>query len=162
MTNQIASSPLQVPGIPDALKVSPNETLLFAVKGKGTQIYEAVPKKDNPKEYEWTHVPEAQLYDFEGNHVGHHYAGPWWESTDGSKVLCDLKAHAEPQNKGAAPWLLLIVKKHEGQGVYSDVTSIRRMDTVGGGEPADASQVKPGQKVSVPYTATYYCYGRKA
>jgi len=161
MNTQIANSPVQVPVVPDAIKVSPNETLLFAVKGKGTQIYERVPKKDNPKEYEWTHVPEAQLYDFEGNKVGHHYAGPWWESTDGSKVLCDLKGHVEAKDKTSAPWLLLIVKKHEGQGVYSDVTSIQRLETVGGGEPTDASQVKPGQKVPVPYTATYYCYGRR-
>jgi hypothetical protein len=161
MNTQIANSPVQVPVVPDAIKVSPNETLLFAVKGKGTQIYERVPKKDNPKELEWTHVPEAQLFDYEGNNVGHHYAGPYWESTDGSRVLCDLKAHAEAKEKNAAPWLLLIVKKHEGQGVYSDVTSIQRLETVGGGEPAD-DQVKPGQKVAVPYTATYYCYGRRS
>jgi hypothetical protein len=159
MNTQIASSPVQVPVVPDALKVSPNEKLLFAVKGKGAQIYEWVPKKDNPKQYEWTHVPEAQLYDFEGNNVGHHYAGPWWESNDGSKVLCDLKSHVEAKDKNAAPWLLLIVKAHEGQGVYSDVTSIQRLETVGGGEPT--GQGKPGQKVPVPYTATYYCYGRR-
>jgi hypothetical protein len=160
MNTQIAHAPLPVPAVPDALKVSPKETLLFAVKGKGEQIYEWVPKKDNPKQYEWTHVPEAQLYDFQGNNVGHHYAGPTWESNDGSKVVCDLKSHvASKDDASAAPWLLLIVNAHDGHGIFSDVTSIQRLETVGGGEPS--GQGKPGQKVPVPYTATYYCYGLK-
>jgi hypothetical protein len=159
MTTQTANPPLQTPVVPDAIKVAPNEILLFAVKGRGEQIYEWVPKKDNAKESEWTHVPEAQLYDFEGNNVGHHYAGPVWDSKDGSSVLCDIVAVAPAKNANDAPWLLLVVKSHEGHGVYSDVTSIRRMDTVGGGEPS--SPGKPGVKVPVPYTATYYCYGLK-
>ena len=107
--------------------------------------------------------PEAELFDFEGNKIGSHYAGPAWESIDGSKVDCEIVAHvASPTDASAAPWLLLIVKSHEGKGVFSSVTAIRRMETVGGGEPSyDGSQLKAGQKVPVPYTATYFCYGSK-
>ena len=163
MNTTTASAPLTSPIVPDALKLSPGETLLFAVKGRGNQVYEWVPKKKDPTKYEWDHIPEADLFDFEGNKVGSHYAGPTWESNDGSKVICEIKAHAAAPAPNAAPWLLLPVKSHEGQGIFSAVTCIRRMDTVGGGEPStSADQVKAGQVVRVPYTATYYCYGSKS
>jgi len=163
MPTQTTHAPLATPVVPDALKVPPNETLLFAVKGRGFQIYESVPKQGDPKQHEWVHIPEADLFDFEGNKVGSHYAGPTWESNDGSKVICEITAEAASKDEGAAPWLLLIVKRHEGEGVFSRVTSIRRMETVGGGEPStEADQAKAGQKVRVPYTATYYCYGPKS
>ena len=162
MSTRTTYAPLATPIVPDALKVSSKETLLFAVRGKGFQIYEPAPKQGDPKQYEWIHVPEADLFDFEGNKVGSHYAGPTWESNDGSKVICEIIAEAASKDEGAAPWLLLTVKRHEGQGVFNRVTSIRRLETVGGGEPsAAADQAKTGQKVRVPYTATYYCYGLK-
>jgi hypothetical protein len=85
---------------------------------------------------------------------------PTWELNDGSKVICDLKAHVAAKDKSAAPWLLLIAKSHEGHGVFSRITSIQRLETVGGGEPS--VEAKPGQVVRVPYTATYYLYVSKA
>jgi len=160
MSTQTATAPLTAPVVPDALKVTANEKLLMAVKGRGTQDYEWVPKKDNPKQFEWTHTPNADLFDFEGNKIGTHYGGPTWESNDGSKVICNLKAHVAAKDKNAAPWLLLTAKSHEGKGAFSRITSIQRLETVGGGEPAEPG--KAGQKVPVPYTATYYLYVSKS
>lgn len=162
MNTTTTSAPLTEPVVPDALKVSPKETLLFAVKGRGAQVYEWQPKKDKPDQFEWVHTPEADLFDSEGKKIGCHYGGPTWESSDESKVVCDLKAHVASKDDSAAPWLLLTAKSHEGQGIFSRVTSIQRLETVGGGEPSiGADQLKAGQVVRVPYTATYYCYGSK-
>jgi len=164
MNTQTASAPLTAPVVPDAIKVSPNETLLFAAKGKGFQVYDWVPKKDDPSRGEWVHTPEADLFDAEGKKIGCHYGGPTWESNDGSKVICTLKSHAASPDANAVPWLLLIVKTHEGEGVFSRVTSIQRLETAGGAEPSEETGVakaKAGGKVQirVPYTATYYCFG---
>jgi hypothetical protein len=157
MSTSTATAPLTQPVVPDALKVSPKETLLFSVKGRGFQVYEWLPKQS-----EWTHTPEADLFDAQGKKVGCHYAGPTWESNDGSKVVCDLKAHVASTDASAAPWLLLIVKTHEGEGVLSRVSSIQRLETAGGAEPPkEDGPAKVGQLVRVPYTATYYFYGSK-
>jgi len=162
MSTHTANAPLPAPVVPDTIKVSPKETLLFAAKGKGVQIYEWLPKKDNPKQYEWVHTPEADLFDSEGKKIGRHYGGPTWESNDGSKVVCVLKGHVASKDDNAAPWLLLSAKTHEGHGIFSSITSIQRLETAGGAEPsAGAGQAKAGQVVRVPYTATYYFYSSK-
>ncbi len=55
-----SSIALSSPAVPDALKVSPKETLLFAAKAQGVQIYQWLPKKDSPTQYEWVFkAPEA-------------------------------------------------------------------------------------------------------
>ncbi len=162
MNAPIATVSLAAPAVPDAIKVSPNEKLLFALKGRGFQVYEWVPKKDNPKQSEWIHTPLADLFDADGKKVGSHYGGPTWESNDGSKVICSLKAHAASPDANAVPWLLLPVAKHEGQGIMSNVTSIQRLETAGGKEPSEESgPATAGKPVRVPYTATYYFYVSK-
>jgi hypothetical protein len=162
MNTQTAHAPLTEPVVPDTLKVSAKETLLFAAKGRGVQIYERLPKKNDSKQYEWVHTPEADLFDSQEKKIGCHYGGPTWESNDGSKVVCDLKAHVASKDENAAPWLLLSAKSHEGEGIFSRVTSIQRLETVGGAEPSTgAAQAKAGKKLRVPYTATYYFYVAK-
>src|ERR1700727_2934622 len=67
------------PVVPDAVKVSPNEKLLFTAKAQGVQIYRCQAKKDDPTQYEWVFVaPEADLFDAQGKKIGRHYAGPTW------------------------------------------------------------------------------------
>jgi hypothetical protein len=154
---------LKVPHVPDALKVSPAEELLLIVRAKGVQIYTWQQKKDSPSQYEWVFKsPEADLFDASGKKIGHHYAGPTWESSDGSKVLGELKAHISSKDESAVPWLLLTAKEHEGTGIFSHVTSIQRLETVGGKAPlAGSNPPKAGTEVRVPYTADYYFYGPK-
>ena len=85
-------SPTFVAKVPDKLKAGANESLAMIVAAKGVQIYECRATKDQGKEFEWTFVaPEADLFDARGNRVGRHYAGPHWESTDGSKILGTVK-----------------------------------------------------------------------
>ena len=85
-------SPTSVAKVPDKLKPGANESLAMIVAAKGVQIYECRATKDQVKGYEWAFVaPEADLFDARGNKVGRHYAGPHWESTDGSKILGTVK-----------------------------------------------------------------------
>lgn len=149
------------PAVPDALKVPAEEDLVFFANAKGVQIYECQPKKDDPAQYEWVFkAPEADLFDMQGKKVGHHYAGPTWEWNDGSKVVGEVKAKAPSSGASAVPLLLLTAKSHEGSGVLSSVTSIQRLETVGGQALAPAKDYI-GKTLSVPYTAVYYFYAPK-
>jgi hypothetical protein len=155
-----SSRRISVPVIPDTLKVSPNETLSFAAKAKGVQIYVCRAKTNDVTEYEWVlKAPEADLFDAQGKRIGRHYGGPTWEGIDGSKVVGEVKAREPSAEPNAIPWLLLVAKKHEGNGVFSRVSSIQRLETVGGKAPAggcDRSML--GTEVRMPYTAVYYFY----
>jgi len=150
--------------VPDAVKVSPSEVLLFTAKARGVQIYVGQASKDDPTKYEWVFkAPEADLFDAQGKKIGHHFAGPTWKSTDGSSVAGTLKGHAPSPDANAVPWLLVSAKSHEGSGVFSPVTSIQRLETTGGKAPAGGcAPADAGKELRVPYTAVYYFYGTKS
>ena len=140
--------------VPDSLKPAANESLAFVVPAKGVQIYECRTAK-------WVFIaPEAELFDRAGKKIGSHYAGPHWESADGSKIAGAVKARADAPAAGAIPWLLLGTKSVGAEGAFSKVTSIQRVATVGGVAPAgDCAQA--GAKARVEYTADYYFFTSK-
>jgi hypothetical protein len=158
-----SSGNVLIPAVPDALKVSAKEELLFLVKARGVQIYECRAKKDDATQFEWVFTgPEADLFDAKGDKVGRHYSGPTWESNDGSQVVGSVRASVPSKDMGAAPWLLLSAKNHVGNGVFSQVTIIQRLDTAGGTTPqGGCSAANLGEKLRVPYTAVYYFYVSK-
>jgi hypothetical protein len=146
--------------VPDNLKPSANESLAMVVPAKGVQIYECRPTKDRAGEYEWAFVaPDAELFDARGNRIGRHYAGPHWESADGSKVLGALKERADAPVPDAIPWLLLTAKPVGSAGTFSNVRSIQRVNTVGGVAPkGGCSASTAGTAARINYTADYYFY----
>ena len=149
--------------VPDSLKPGANESLAMVVAAKGVQIYECRATKDQGKGFEWTFVaPEADLFDARGNRIGRHYAGPHWESTDGSKILGTVKASADAPVADAIPWLLLSAKSVGSEGSFSRVTSIQRVNTVGGVAPkTGCSQAAAGTPARINYTADYYFFTAK-
>ena len=149
--------------VPDKLIPRANESLVMIVPAKGVQIYECRAKKDQAGEYEWAFVaPEADLLDARGNRIGRHYAGPHWESIDGSKILGTVKERADAPVADAIPWLLLTAKSVGSEGSFSKVTSIQRVNTVGGVAPkAGCSQAAAGTPARINYTADYYFFTAK-
>ena len=149
--------------VPDKLKPAANESVAMIVPAKGVQIYECRAKKDQVGAYEWAFVaPEADLFDARGNKIGRHYAGPHWESTDGSKILGTLKERADAPMADAIPWLLLAAKSVGPDGSFSKVTSIQRVNTVGGVAPTGGcSQAVVGTPTRINYTADYYFFTTK-
>jgi len=155
--------PVSMVNVPDKLKSGANESLKLIVSANGVQIYECRAKKDQPGEYEWAFVaPEADLFDARGNKAGRHYAGPYWESTDGSKIAGTVKERADAPVADAIPWLLLAAKSVGPEGSFSNVTSIQRVNTVGGVAPkAGCSRATAGTPAHVGYTADYYFFTAK-
>jgi hypothetical protein len=155
-----ATSTGTIPTVPDSLKVPATQVLSLETRATGVQIYECKASKDNPARFEWAlRAPEAELFDSSGKKVGKHYAGPTWESNDGSKVVGEVKARDDGPDANAIPWLLLNAKSTAGTGALSKTTSIQRVQTVGGKAPADnCSQAQVGKETRVPYEAKYYFY----
>ena len=149
--------------VPDKLKPGANESLAMIAHAKGVQIYECRARKDQVGAYEWAFVaPEADLFDAGGNRIGRHYAGPHWESADGSRILGAVKEHADAPAADAIPWLLLATKSDGPAGSFSKVTSVQRVSTVGGAAPkAGCSQAAAGTTARINYTADYYFFIRK-
>jgi hypothetical protein len=158
-----AQAPVSAVQVPDKLKPGADESLATIVRAKGVQIYECRAKKDQTGDYEWAFVaPEAELFDTGGNRIGRHYAGPHWESTDGSKILGTAKERADAPAADAIPWLLLSAKSDGPEGSFSKITSVQRVSTMGGMAPkAGCSQAAAGTSVRINYTADYYFFTRK-
>ena len=156
----LASATLQgetASAIPEKLKIPDTQTLALEVKATGVQIYTCSASKADPARFEWVFkAPEADLFDSAGKKIGSHYAGPTWESTDGSKVVGEVKAKDDGPDPAAIPWLLLSAKSTSGTGVFTRTLSIQRLHTVGGKAPADGcDQGHAGQEARIPYKATY-------
>ena len=149
----IAMAPMA--GLAHELAVDDDETVAFIAPAKGVQIYEC-------RNSEWAFVaPAADLFDTNGKKIGRHSAGPQWEAEDGSRVVGTVKARADAPAEGAIPWLLLNARSVGGKGVFSGVSSIRRVHTAGGVPPrAHCSAAEAGQLARVPYTADYYFFTR--
>jgi Protein of unknown function (DUF3455) len=158
-----ARPPRSMVEVPDKLKPGANESLAMIVPAKGVQIYECRAQKDQVGGYEWAFVaPEADLFEARGIRIGRHYAGPRWESTDGSKILGTVKEQIDAPVATAIPWLLLAARSVGPEGSFSEVTSIQRVNTVGGVAPeAGCSQATAGTPARINYTADYYFFTTK-
>ncbi|MDB5865687.1 MAG: hypothetical protein JWO70_3493 [Betaproteobacteria bacterium] len=156
-----ASTPTPVaPVVPASLQLPDRVVLLQEVPATGVQIYDCAASKADPLRFEWVfRAPEADLFDTNGRRIGKHYAGPTWESVDGSTVVGEVKGRDDGPDPDAIPWLLLAAKSASGSGAFGRVQSIQRINTVGGKAPeGGCSQATAGKEARVPYKATYYLY----
>jgi Protein of unknown function (DUF3455) len=155
-------APTAAISLPEQLKPPPGESQVLAAAAKGVQIYECRAAPDRPGSFAWAFVaPEAELFGADGQKIGRHYAGPHWESTDGSKVVGTLKERADSPQPGAIPWLLLEATSVGSEGVLSKVTSVQRVNTAGGVAPqTGCSEATAGAQARVPYSADYFFFGR--
>ena len=151
---------IPISGLPETLTVPETQVLSLETQATGVQIYECKASKDDPMRFEWTFkAPDAELFDRAGKKIGKHYAGPTWESIDGSKVVGEIRARDNGPDPNSIPWLLLSAKSTFGNGVFSQTQSIQRTHTSGGKAPMEGcKQVQAGKELRVPYSALYYFY----
>ena len=154
-----SSAPPAAP-LPESLRPGSDELLVLKASAAGTQNYEC---RASGGGFAWALVgPDAVLTDDAGKTIGRHYAGPTWESTDGSKVVAEVKARADAPGGRSVPWLLLKAKTTSGTGVFSRVTSIQRTDTVGGVAPETGCDAQhAGARQASPYRAAYTFYATR-
>jgi hypothetical protein len=146
--------------VPENLRVPGQNVLLFKTLAAGTQVYVCKARADDPNQFAWTFkAPDAVLRNDVGEQVAKHYAGPSWEGNDGSTVMGEAVENAEAPDAASIPWLLLKAKRHDGSGVFSTVTYVQRLETVGGAAPTDGCDKSTvDAERGVEYTAVYVFY----
>jgi hypothetical protein len=142
--------------VAQALRPPADQVLKLKLLGSGVQIYQCT---DGAWKFQ---APEAKLTDASGRVVGKHYAGPTWEAADGSTVVGEVKAHDDGPDAQSIAWLLLQAKSTAGNGLFSTVRSIQRLQTHGGKAPSKACNDGNANEIArVPYTARYYFFTAK-
>jgi hypothetical protein len=154
-------APVDNAALPAAVRVPAGEPQKLWTVGSGEITYECREKKDAAGQHEWAFVgPVATLRDGSGKVLGKYYAGPTWESTDGSKVTAKQVAVA-PGAAGNLPLQLVKADPATGMGAMQGVTYIQRLNTKGGVAPtATCGAGNAGTKQQVVYQADYVFYGR--
>jgi hypothetical protein len=137
------------PPLPAAIAI-PDQAPVVTLHAEGAQIYEC---KDTAGKLSWGfREPIAALMQ-DGRTVGRHYAGPTWESTDGSAVVGKAAGSAPGATADDVAWLKLDVVDRRGSGVLAATTTVQRINTHGGALSGPCSE--RGVLRAVPYSADY-------
>jgi Protein of unknown function (DUF3455) len=148
------------PDTPKELAVPDGNELSLSADAEGAQVYfcqTVTDPKTNTSQNKWVlDHPDALLFGKGGRVIAHHYDGPTWEGLDNSTVHGARIANVVV-NDSTIDLLLLKADAHSGDGIFSKVTYIQRLNTEGG-KPASPTCEKLTDRVRVPYTATYYFY----
>jgi hypothetical protein len=130
---------------------APGETVVLSVHAEGAQVYECKAGADG--KLGWAFREPIATLIADSKTVGRHYAGPNWEHSDGSAVAGKAVGNAPGATQSDIPWLKLEVVAQRGSGTLSGVTTVQRINTMGGKleGPCD----KAGTFRSAPYSADY-------
>jgi hypothetical protein len=152
--------------VPSLLLVPAGATLKIHDHAIGAQIYTCTASGGvdggvdvGVTSYAWVlKAPDAILYDASFTQVGTHGAGPQWIANDGSLVNGTKLQQSSPLST-AIPWLLLKAASTSGNGVFTDIAYVQRLNTAGGVAPAagcDSTTVNVDTRVN--YSADYYFF----
>lgn len=156
-----ASAPPTSPAPPQLMPVG--ETAVHRSAARGHQTYECRARLGGAGP-SWVYVAaDLDLFGADGRTVtGKHLFPPAiWQDNDGSRIFGDVKARADAPQPGNAPWLLATARSTGGDGRLSKITSLQRVNTVGGVAPAsvcDASSL--GTRAQVPFSTEYIYFSK--
>jgi hypothetical protein len=147
LTTGFATAQAQVP---DAIAAK-GETTVATFHAEGAQVYEC--KAGAEGKLAWAFREPIATLLLDGKTIGRHYAGPNWEHMDGSAVVAKAAGNVPAPDGKAIPWLKLEVTSSRGSGTLSGVTTVQRINTVGGKH--EGACEKAGSFHSAPYAADY-------
>jgi len=127
------------------------ETVVATFYATGAQVYEC--KAGNDGKLAWAFREPIATLLLDGKTVGRHYAGPNWEHMDGSVVTARAAGNAPGKTAADIPWLKLEVTARRGSGMLTPVTTVQRINTVGGALSGTCD--KAGAFQSAPYSTDY-------
>lgn len=136
--------------LPEAIAAS-GETVVLTLHAEGAQVYECKAAADG--KLAWTFREPIATLLLDGKTVGRHYAGPNWEHMDSSAVTGKAVGNAPGATANDIPLLKLTVIAGRGTGILSGVTTVQRINTVGGKLEGDCE--KAGSYRNAPYAADY-------
>src|SRR5438874_4771571 len=118
LAGSLVTARAQTP-LPDAI-AAPGEAVVLSVHAEGAQVYECKAGTDGKLAWAFREPIATLLAD--GKTVGRHFAGPNWESADGSAVVGKAAGNAPGTTPKDIPWLKLEVVANRGSGALSGVT----------------------------------------
>jgi hypothetical protein len=136
--------------LPDAI-AAPGETVVLKTHAVGQQYYQCKPGADG--KLAWTFVEPGATLTADSKVVGRHGAGPSWQLTDGSGITAKPIGNAPGAKENDVPWLKLEVTSHKGSGQLDGVTTVQRINTVGGVLKGACDRENAGE--GMPYAADY-------
>ncbi len=153
--------PVQTP-VPASL-VPIGERQVDRLESRGMQTYECRAKAGATSGAEWVYVAaETDLIDGQGKRIGNHtFPPPLWQALDGSKLIGTIKANSKAPQAGAASWLLVTTRSTGGEGRFSKITSLQRVNTQGGIAPTrlcDGTTI--GAKERVAFTSDFVLFSK--
>jgi hypothetical protein len=137
--------------LPGAIAAFPGETVVLKAHAIGQQIYQCKAGADG--KLAWALLEPIATLMVDSKLVGRHFKGPTWELGDGSAVVGKAIGDAPGQKAGDIAWLKLEVVSRSGSGKLSDVTTVQRINTLGGKLEDSCDRV--GTTRSMPYSADY-------
>jgi hypothetical protein len=144
----LITQPASANAVPDAIAVPKGNEMYLEAHAVGVQIYSC-----NGQAWSLS-GPRADLYD-RGRKIGTHFAGPTWQTKDGSQVV-GARVSGVNVDPTAIDWLLLSATSTT-PGRLGRTTYIQRVNTAGGLVPpaADCHAGTAGAVKEVAYTADY-------
>lgn len=144
--------------VPAAIALPAGAKVVLQLSATGVQIYRCEAAAGDANAFAWKFkAPEATLADAQGHPAGRHYAGPTWESADGSRITATVAAKQAAPDGNSIPWLLLTAVVAQPGGALGHVAYVQRLHTQGGSAPATGcSADKANAEIRVPYTADYW------
>ncbi|HZD61390.1 MAG TPA: DUF3455 domain-containing protein [Xanthobacteraceae bacterium] len=136
--------------VPAAI-AAPGETAVVTLHAEGAQVYEC--KAGSDGKLAWAFREPIATLMLDGKTVGRHYAGPTWEHIDGSAAVAKAAGNSAGKTASDIPWLKLEVTAHRGNGTFSGVSTVQRINTAGGVHSGACD--KAGAFHSAPYASDY-------
>jgi hypothetical protein len=136
--------------LPDAI-AAPGETIVLTLLAEGAQVYEC--KAGSDGKLAWAFRDPIATLLLDGKTVGRHYTGPNWEHIDSSAVVGKAAGNVPGATPNDIPWLKLTVTSGRGTGLLNGVTTVQRINTVGG--KLEGTCDKAGTYRNAPYSADY-------
>jgi hypothetical protein len=176
--------PLTPPNVPDAIKAPTGEHVAGRFHVVAVETFACEPASvdagadasltdagatdaslaDAGASYSWRSILlDAKIEDWDTNAVigqHTHTPAPTFTSNDGSSVVGKPVAQVPSPTGSGGPWLLITAVSHGGTGIFSNVTSLQRINTAGGAPPTapcDAT-TDPTAHQTVNGSADFYYY----
>ena len=148
-------------GIAPTIAATAEEEAAFALRAEGTHAFECKPLASDPNRLAWAFSSQNVTLSDASGPVARQVSENTWEAiSDRSSVSGAIRSR---QDAGAnLPWLMYRVQSTPDAGLFAGVTSVQRVNTLGGVAPADgcdASNV--GKEARVVVAADYYFYRRR-
>ena len=149
---------MAAPPLPTAVRVPAGQRHAITLKSTGTLGYACRPVPGMAGAYGWVlEAPNAVLLHWTGFHVGRYSSGPTLEYRDGSRVTLKLVS-SSPGAPGKMPIHLYRAAGHAGEGEFSGVTYVQRLNAVGREPTAACTERNVGAAARESFGADFLFY----